>query len=282
MSNETATDRHREMLGALQALQMPPSGRSSASDLSIDEVLLLHSAGWEAVALVYGQSAFSLPRAAWMWQQGAGPVVEATQAATYAVENAVRDVLHDCAAAGGHGVIGAGVEVEVEHARAMARLVGTAVRPIGAQPMVGRPFLSNLAGRDFVLLAGAGWMPVGLAFGTTLIRAPRRSVRATVAQMSQNVELTNLTETLYSAREGAMAAMQSSAKANGATGVVDVRVEEGPMRFAAHVLRFAAWGTGVRLVGDRHRHQRPKIVLPLDDREVLFKASTLGRPEGNA
>ena len=64
-------------------------------------------------------------------------------------------------------------------------------------------------------------------------------------QSTQNVELTNYTEAMYSARESAMEKMQRSALAVGGQGVVEVKVTEGPMSFARHAVGFTAWGTAL-------------------------------------
>jgi len=61
---------------------------------------------------------------------------------------------------------------------------------------------------------------------------------AVFQQQTQNVELTNFTEAMYSARESAMARMQESALTLGGTGVVEVKVVEGPMSFATHAIKF--------------------------------------------
>ena len=70
-----------------------------------------------------------------------------------------------------------------------------------------------------------------------------------IKQKGQNVELTNFTEAMYSARESAMERMQQTALAMDGTGVVEVKVEEGPMDFASHAVGFTTYGTVVRLAG---------------------------------
>jgi uncharacterized protein YbjQ (UPF0145 family) len=92
---------------------------------------------------------------------------------------------------------------------------------------------------------------------------------------SQNVELTNFTEAMYSARESAMERMQTSALGMAGTGVVEVKVTEGPMDFARHAVGFAAWGTVVRLAGENHRNLKPSMVVPLDDPLAGFQATAL-------
>jgi uncharacterized protein YbjQ (UPF0145 family) len=126
----------------------------------------------------------------------------------------------------------------------------------------------------------AGWMPVGLAFGAAFVYAPRRTAGTALRQQTQNIELTNFTEAMYSARESAMERMQRSALDVGGQGVVAVRVSEGPMGFARHAVGFTAWGTAVRLVADEHQHITPEVVLPLDDAVVMFEAAALRSPGG--
>ena len=93
-------------------------------------------------------------------------------------------------------------------------------------------------------------------------------------QKGQNVELTNFTEAMYAARESAMERMQQSALAIDGTGVVEVKVEEGPMDFAGHAVGFTAYGTVVRQVGE-HTKMQPVMVLPLDDPVLGFDATSL-------
>ena len=135
--------------------------------------------------------------------------------------------------------------------------------------------MSDLSGRDFALLHTAGWTPLGLAAGASFVYAPRRSMGTAMKQSGQNVELTNFTEAMYAAREAAMERMQTSALGLGGTGVVEVKVTEGPMDFAHHAVGFTAYGTVVRLLADEHRHVGARMVLPLDDPVVGFDATSL-------
>jgi uncharacterized protein YbjQ (UPF0145 family) len=142
------------------------------------------------------------------------------------------------------------------------------------------PFVSDLSARDFTLLLRAGWMPVGLAFGACFVYSPRRSAGAAMRQSTQNVELTNYTEAMYSARESAMEKMQQSALDAGGEGVVEVKVTDGPMSFARHAVGFTAWGTAVKLVADQHQFVQPEMILPLDDAVVTFEAQSLRGARG--
>jgi uncharacterized protein YbjQ (UPF0145 family) len=247
---------------------------SLTSDLSIDEELNLHSIGWEPVELVSGVSLFSAPAGMWNW--GQGEIVAASDAHNHAFSHAIDRIHKEAANAGGHGVVGVHVDRFVYSTHIEVSLTGTAVRPVGAGKIdASEVFISDLSGRDFTMLVVAGWEPLGLATGASFVYAPRRGVGAVLQQQSQNVELKNYTEAMYSARETAMQRMQESALALKGTGVVEVKIVEGPMHFAAHAVGFAAWGTVVRLAAASHRLVEPHAVVSLNDVVVTFEATTL-------
>jgi uncharacterized protein YbjQ (UPF0145 family) len=275
-------DVRAEMLEGARALATaaPPSQkRGITSDLSVDEALLLHAAGWEPLDLVCGVAVVSVPVGVWNW--GRGSISLASDAHDAAVDQATGQLRGECSKVHGHGVVGVRFEVSVRTHHIDVELVGTAVRPIDGKDARGNdaaqamPFVSDLSARDFTLLQRAGWVPVGLAFGASFVYAPRRTAGAAMKQSTQNVELTNYTEAMYSARESAMEKMQRSALQVGGQGVVEVKVTEGPMSFARHAVGFTAWGTAVRLVAEAHQFVRPELVLPLDDAVVTFEAESL-------
>jgi len=277
-----AQDIRAEMLRGAQTLATPapPSKeRGITSDLSVDEALLLHAAGWEPLDLVCGVAVVSVPVGVWNW--GRGAISLASDAHNAAVDQAVRLLRGECGKVHGHGVVGVRVEVTVRTHHIDVELVGTAVRPMngkegrGTDAALALPFVSDLSARDFTLLQRAGWMPVGLAFGASFVYSPRRTAGAAMKQSTQNVELTNYTEAMYSARESAMEKMQHSALDVGGEGVVQVKVTEGPMSFARHAIGFTAWGTAVKLVTEAHQFVQPEMVLPLDDAVVTFDAESL-------
>ncbi len=275
-------DVRAEMLRGAEALATPapPSKeRGITSDLSVDEALLLHAAGWEPLDLVCGVAVVSVPVGVWNW--GSGSIALASDAHDTAVDQASRLLRGECGKVHGHGVVGVRFEVAVRTHHIDVELVGTAVRPVdgkdvrGADAAQAMPFVSDLSARDFTLLQRAGWMPVGLAFGASFVYAPRRSAGTAMKQKTQNVELTNYTQAMYAARESAMEKMQRSALSAGGQGVVEVKVTEGPMSFARHAVGFTAWGTAVRLLAESHQFVRPEVVLPLDDAVVTFEAESL-------
>jgi uncharacterized protein YbjQ (UPF0145 family) len=278
----SAPDLRAEMRRGAESLAVaaPPSqARGITSDLSVDGALLLHAAGWEPLDLVCGVAVVSVPVGVWNW--GRGAISLASDAHNAAVDQAARALRVECGKVHGHGVVGVRVDVEVRTHHIEVALVGTAVRPADGKDPRGRdaaeamPFVSDLSARDFTLLLRAGWMPVGLAFGACFVYSPRRTAGTAMKQSTQNVELTNYTEAMYSARESAMEKMQESALEAGGEGVVEVKVTEGPMSFARHAVGFTAWGTAVKLVADQHQFVHPEMILPLDDAVVTFEAQSL-------
>jgi uncharacterized protein YbjQ (UPF0145 family) len=276
LSGDGAVDMQAEMLGAARSLSRSAvtDATSMTSDLSIDEELVLHSIGWEPVELVCGVSIHSVPMGVWNWGQGEITYASTAYARSFA---GATDRIHDqCAKVGGHGVVGVHVERAVHRHHIDVALVGTAVRPVRSKRhSADSVFVSDLSGRDFTLLRASGWEPLGLAVGASFVYAPRRSMGTTMKQKGQNVELTNFTEAMYAARESAMERMQQSALAMQGTGVVEVKVTEGPMDFAHHAVGFTAYGTVVRLVADEHRNLGARMILPLDDPVRSFDATSL-------
>jgi uncharacterized protein YbjQ (UPF0145 family) len=269
----------RRGAAALATAAPPSQARGITSDLSVDEALLLHAAGWEPLDLVCGVAVVSVPVGVWNW--GRGAISLASDAHNTAVDQAARVLRVECGKVHGHGVVGVRVDVEVRTHHIEVALVGTAVRPVsrndprGSDAAEAMPFVSDLSARDFTLLLRAGWMPVGLAFGACFVYSPRRTAGTAMKQSTQNVELTNYTEAMYSARESAMEKMQESALEVGGEGVVEVKVTEGPMSFARHAVGFTAWGTAVKLVAEQHQFVQPEMILPLDDAVVTFEAQSL-------
>ncbi|MGH9088332.1 MAG: heavy metal-binding domain-containing protein [Acidimicrobiales bacterium] len=268
---------HVESPATRRARPRPAGHRGATSALSIDETLLLHSAGWEPVDVVFGLSWWSIPWGVWQWQTG--EVEEASSAFGGAVAQASQVLRDECAKAGGIGVLGVEVEVQVASHHASVTLTGTAVRRVGSS-RGGFEFLSDLSARDFVLLERAGWWPLGIVAGASFVIAPRRSAREWAAQQNQNLELPNLTQALYLARERAMERLQESGAGMAADGVVAVRLREGPIGYGNRVMQFVAIGTAVHLREDEHRRIEPEMVVTLDEIERQFEAQSLRRTPG--
>lgn len=274
----TWEDRRRSIRAAVEEIARSGHGsgrpgRAVTSDLSVDESLILHSVGWEPVDLVCGAGVFSIPQGTWTW--AVGEIVPATYAVRSAMAAAARRLEEECSRVGGAGVVGVNVGLTVERHAASVVLVGTAITATGSGGSRGSPFVSDLSGQDFALLNRAGWEPTGLAFGVSYVYVPRRGAGTFVRQTGQNVELENYTRAMYAARESAMERMQQDAISQRASGVVAVRVSEGPVEFASHAIGFLSWGTSVRSGPSGHNYITPSVVLPLDDAVVQFDAGHL-------
>jgi uncharacterized protein YbjQ (UPF0145 family) len=250
------------------------------SDLSLDEILLLHSIGLEPAQVAFGVGCISIMAGVWTW--GTGVVSDAHEAFVRAFDEAKEGIRSMTRAAGAIGVVGVDVEVQLSPHRSTVIVTGTAVRSLVDE--AGRkhfrvdyrsPFLCDLSARDFVVLASAGWYPLDLVAGASYVHAPRRAVGTVLGQATQNVELTNFTETLYQAREMAMEEMQSRLAQAGGTGLVDAKILDRPVYFASHVVEFVVYGTAIKMLADVHRHPRISVVVPLDDKVRTFEATSL-------
>lgn len=263
------------MASAARFLSAPPpqqTERGGASDLSIDAVLLLTSIGWESIELVSGISIQSIPRGAWLF--GKGENLTVTTAHQQALRTAERQLRDQCRSAGGHGVVGVQFDMKTERHQVMVELVGTAIRPRGADATVDDPFTSALSAKDLVLLNQSGWAPVGLCLGVSFVFVPWRGRRGLPKLMSTSFEMSNYTNALYDAREQAMERMQSLAINLGAAGIVGTTTREGPISFARHATSFVTVGTGVILIGDEHIPP-PSTVLPLNEASRSFDPTSL-------
>ncbi len=258
----------------------PAGGGGTTSDLSLDEIILLHSVGLEPVQVVFGIGCISILTGVWNW--ATGPVTDAHDAFHRALEEAKESIRSQAHSAGAVGVLGVEVELQVSFHRYTVVVTGTAVRPYTDETGHSHfsvnyrsPFLCDLSARDFVVLSSAGWYPLDLVAGASYVHAPRRTLGATIGQSTQNVELTNYTETLYQAREAAMEEMQSHIIQAGGTGLVDAKVIDRPVSFAHHVVEFVCYGTAVKMLAKEHTHPQMTVVLPMDDQVRTFEATSL-------
>jgi uncharacterized protein YbjQ (UPF0145 family) len=267
------------VLGAAEsAPTVGPGGETS--DLSLDEILLLHSVGLEPAQVVFGVGCISILSGVWNWSTG--PVLDAHDAFHRALDQAKESIRQQTRAADAIGVLGVEVEVQLSYHRSTVVVTGTAVRPYTDES--GRshfnvryhnPFLCDLSARDFVVLSSSGWYPLDLVAGVSYIHAPRRTLSAAMGQSTQNVELTNFTETLYQAREAAMEELQSRITQAGGTGLVDAKIIDRPVYFAHHVVEFLTYGTAIKMLAEGHTHPNMSLVLPIDDVVRTFEATSL-------
>jgi cyanate lyase len=203
-----------------------------------------------------------------------GPLVEAMYQARHA---AVDRMTAECAALGGHGVVG------VRLSRGSFLLggleftaVGTAVRAAGAARLRA-PFTSDLSGQDFARLITAGWVPAGLALGIA-IRSwhDDRAVTRQARPWSGNAEMAGWTELVNQSRRDARCRLEQDVRRLGAEGVVlagmqtRVRQRDCPVTVGRrdHIAEVTLIGTAIaRFSPADHRRASPALtVMPLGPR----------------
>jgi len=155
-----------------------------------------------------------------------GPVTRIAQARYGGRRTALDRMTAACAHLGGHGVVGASVQVrdipaEILTAAALEfTVIGTAVRAPGCPPP-SRPFACGLPAKDFAKLIMTGWLPVGVVLG---ISVAARHDDLLVTDRSRwgpaNAEVPAFTDLITSVRQDARSQLESEVRGLGADGVV--------------------------------------------------------------
>jgi len=155
-----------------------------------------------------------------------GPVTRIAQARYGGRRTALDRMTAACAHLGGHGVVGASVQVrdipaEILTAAALEfTVIGTAVRAPGCPPP-SRPFACGLPAKDFAKLIMTGWLPVGVVLG---ISVAARHDDLLVTDRSRwgpaNAEVPAYTDLITSVRQDARSQLESEVRGLGADGVV--------------------------------------------------------------
>ena len=247
------------------------------SVLTSQEFAAVRGAGFEPAGQVFGAAAYaagytsgySCP-GAWGSSGGRMPAQPATQVpgrdgpgsfgplveAMYQARQAAIDrMTAECAALGGHGVVG------VRLSRGSLPLgaldftaIGTAVRAPGAARGQRAPFTCDVSGQDFAKLIIAGWVPAGLALGISI--GSRHDDRTTARQArrgSGNVEVAGWTELVSQSRHEARRRLEEDVRRLGAEGVVitgmQMRVRERDCPVAVgrrdHIVEVTLTGTAI-------------------------------------
>jgi uncharacterized protein YbjQ (UPF0145 family) len=202
-----------------------------------------------------------------------GPLVEAMYQARHA---AIDRMTAECAALGGHGVVGVRLSRGSFPLGGLEfRAIGTAVRAPGAAHGPRPPFTSDVTGQDFAKLIMTGWVPAGLALGISI--GSRHDDRTTARQArwgAGNVEVAGWTELVSESRHDARRRLEDDVRRLGADGVViagmqmQVRERDCPVTVGRrdHIVEVTLIGTAV--VGfsrAARRHAEPTgTVMSLD------------------
>ena len=249
--------------------QRAQAGRSLATtDLSVDELMLVHEAGFDPVTMVMGSSVYHL---GFQWG-GINQSQEMTvlSAAMYnARELAMSRMEAEAAAVGADGVVGVNLDIRfMNWGDAMAEFtaIGTAVRsrtqPGQWKSAEGKPFTSDLSGQAFWKLLRTGYRPLSLVLGNCVYHVGRQ--RMGLFGNFQNRELDVYTQCLYEARELAMSRMQAEAERAGAQVVVESRINHYNHIWESHIMEFFAIGTAAVATSDQHVYPTPTITLGVD------------------
>jgi uncharacterized protein YbjQ (UPF0145 family) len=265
------------------------------SALTSDEFAAIRSVGFEPVGQVFGGAVYAAGSASGYSCPGArgsggdarpatqvsgrsgsgsfGPLVQAMDQARH---TAIDRMTAECAALGGHGVVG------VRLTRGSFLLggleftaIGTAVCAPGAAHGQRAPFSSDVSGQDFTKLIMNGWVPAGLVTGISIgSRHDDRQTARQTRRWSGNAEVAGWTELISQSRHDARYQLESDVRRLGAEGVViaamQLRVRERDCPVAVgrrdHIVEATVIGTAIaRFSRAGHRHVGPALaVMSLD------------------
>jgi uncharacterized protein YbjQ (UPF0145 family) len=244
------------------------------SALTTDEFAAIRGAGFEPAGQVLGAAVYGAASASGSTCPGSlGPLVQAMYQAR---DTAIGRMTAECAALGGHGVVG------VRLSRGSFPLggqeftaIGTAIRAPGAAPGPPVPFSSDLSGQDFAKLIMTGWVPAGLVLGISI--GSRHDDRTTARQArwgSGNAEVAGWTELVGQSRHDARDQLDAEVRRLGGEGVViaamqlRVRQQDCPVQVGRrdHIAEATLIGTAVaRFSRTASRHAGPPLaVMSLD------------------
>ena len=240
------------------------------SDLSVNEFLLVRQAGFRPLGLVIGSSIYHIGYQMAAYRQNQELTV-LSEAMYHARELAMTRMEEEADQLGADGVVGVRLDIgRYEWGENLAEFiaVGTAVKhQEGAlhRAPSGRPFTSDLSGQEFWTLLQTGHRPVGMVMGSCVYHVAHQTMRQSLKNTGQNIELPNFTQALYDARELAMERMQAEALEAKAEGIVGVDLHERSHGWGSHVIEFFAIGTAIIPSEGIEDHviPTPQVVLDL-------------------
>jgi uncharacterized protein YbjQ (UPF0145 family) len=207
-----------------------------------------------------------------------GPAARIAQALYHGRRTAIDRMASECAERGGHGIVGAALQVREIPADTFTAgaveftVIGTAVRASGCAPL-GRTFATDLAGPDFAKLIMAGWVPAGIALGISVAALHDDMVTTSSGPWrSGNAEVPAYTDLMVRVRQDARSRLAQALRGLGADGVVvsamTVRVRSDACRAhpgTDHFVEAVTTGTAVARFAGRLKPTLPPSlsVLPL-------------------
>jgi uncharacterized protein YbjQ (UPF0145 family) len=214
------------------------------SALTTDEFAAIRSVGFEPVGQVFGGAVYGAGSASGSSCPGTGgssgdatqarsaiyvsgrgglgslgPLVQAMNQARF---TAIDRMAAQCAALGGHGVVGVRLSIGSFVLGGLEfSAIGTAVRVAGAAHGPQAPFTSGLSGQDFAKLIMTGWTPAGLVLGISIgLRHDDRTAIRQTRWRSGNAEVAGWTELVGQSRRDARGQLETDVRRLGAEGVV--------------------------------------------------------------
>ena len=226
-------------------------GGAWGSALSADGFAAIRSVGFEPAGQVFGAAVYQLsatagvscpgtgargldaspgapgmPRTAVPGLDIPGPGARIAQALYDGRRMAIDRMAAECAELGGHGVVGASVQVRETPADNLTAgaieftVIGTAVRASGCPPM-SRPFASGLSGQDFAKLIMGGWVPAGIALGISVAALHDDGLMTGSGRLGAgNAEVPAYTELMITVRQDARSRLEQAVRGLGADGLI--------------------------------------------------------------
>lgn len=269
-------------------------GRVWGSALSADGFAAIRSVGFEPAGQVFGAAVYQLSATAGVSCPGTGarnvdaspgapgrtlavvsgpgipgPAARIAQALYHGRWIAIDRMAAECADLGGHGIVGASVQVREIPADSLTagavefKVIGTAVRASGCPPLA-RPFASGLSGQDFAKLVMAGWMPAGIALGISVAALHDNGLTTGPSRWgTANAEVPAYTDLMVKVRQDARSRLEQAVRGLGADGTVvsgmTLRVHGDACRRGGtdHFAEAVITGTAVVRFADQRRTAPP-------------------------
>ncbi len=207
-----------------------------------------------------------------------GPAARIAKALYDGRRTAIDRMAGECAGLGGHGIVGAALQVREIPADSFTagavefKVIGTAVRASGCPPLA-RPFTTDLPGPDFAKLLMAGWVPAGIALGIS-VSGLHDDLPTTSSGPwgTANAEVPAYTDLMVQVRQEARSRLEQAVRGLGADGVVvssmTLHVRSNGCRAhpggTDHFAQAVITGTAVARFAGRRIAPRRLTVLSLD------------------
>lgn len=262
--------------------------------LSVGGFAAIRSVGFEPAGQVFGAAVLPLALAIGVSCPGTGggtgmtivsgsgvpgPVARLARAQYDGRRTALDRMTAECADLGGHGVVGASVQIREIPAEIMTAaalqftVIGTAIRAPGC-PLPNRPFACDLSGQDFAKLIMTGWVPVGVTLGISVAARHDHWLETDKTRWGQgNLEVPTHTDLITNVRHDARSQLEREVRGLGADGVVvsTMTVQAHGEACQAHpggtdhVAQAVITGTAVARFSSPIARPASLVVLSLDD-----------------